>query len=64
MNSPWRCACRRLKIGAVIHGKVGITADAACGLGSFSGTTAALWLNLRRDYDLQVADSARLAAIG
>jgi antitoxin HigA-1 len=52
------------QIGAVIHGKVGITADVAFGLGSFFGTTAELWLNLQRDYDLQVAESAKLAAIG
>jgi antitoxin HigA-1 len=52
------------QIGAVIHGKLAITADAALGLGSFFGTTAELWLNLQRDYDLQVAESAKLAAIG
>jgi addiction module HigA family antidote len=52
------------RIGAVIDGKRGITADAAFGLGSFFGTTAELWLNLQRDYDLQVAESAKLAAIG
>jgi antitoxin HigA-1 len=52
------------QIGAVIHGKLGITADVAFGLGSFFGTTAELWLNLQRDYDLQVAESAKLAAIG
>ena len=52
------------QIGAVIEGKLGIAADAAFGLGSFFGTTADLWLNLQRDYDLQVAESARLGAIG
>ena len=52
------------QIGAVIHGELGITADVAFGLGSFFGTTAELWLNLQRDYDLQVAESAKLAAIG
>jgi antitoxin HigA-1 len=51
------------QIGAVIHGKRGITADAAFGLGSVFGTTAELWLNLQRDYDLQVAETAKLAAI-
>ena len=51
------------QIAAVIHAKLGITADAALGLGSFFGTTAELWLNLQRDYDLQVAESAKLAAI-
>ena len=52
------------QIDAVIHGKLGITADMAFGLGSFFGTTAELWLNLQRDHDLQVAESAKLAAIG
>jgi len=52
------------QIGAVIRGRLGITADAVFGLGSFFGTTAQLWLNLQRDYDLQVAESAKLAAIG
>ena len=52
------------QIDAVIHGKLDITADAAFGLGSFFGTTAELWLNLQRDYDLQVAESAKLAAVG
>ena len=35
--------------------------NAAAELGSFFGTTAELWLNLQRDYDLQVAESAKLA---
>jgi addiction module HigA family antidote len=52
------------QIGAVIHGELGITADVAFGLGSVFDTTAELWLNLQRDYDLQVAESAKLAAIG
>jgi antitoxin HigA-1 len=52
------------QIGAVIDRKRGITADAVFGLGSFFGTTAELWLNLQRDDDLQVAESAKLAAIG
>jgi len=29
----------------------------------FFGTTSELWLNLQRDYDLQVAETAKLAAI-
>jgi antitoxin HigA-1 len=52
------------QIDAVIRGKLGITPDTASGLGSFFDTTAELWLNLQRDYDLQVAESAKLAAIG
>jgi addiction module HigA family antidote len=52
------------EIAAIVHGQAGVTADAAFGLGSFFGTTPELWLNLQRDYDLQVAESAKLAAIG
>jgi addiction module HigA family antidote len=51
------------QIGAVIHGQRSITTDIALGLGSFFGTTEKLWSNLQRDYDLQVAESAKLAAI-
>jgi antitoxin HigA-1 len=51
------------QIDAVIHGALGITAHVAFGLGAFFGTTAELWLNLQRDYDLQVAETAKLAAI-
>jgi antitoxin HigA-1 len=52
------------EIDDIIHGKHGVTADAVRGLGSFFGTTAELWLNLQRDFDLQVAESAKLAALG
>jgi addiction module HigA family antidote len=51
------------QIGAVVYGKLGVTAEAADGLGEFFGTTASLWMNLQRDYDLQVGESAKLAAI-
>jgi addiction module HigA family antidote len=51
------------QIDAVIHGTLGISAHVASGLSSFFGTTAELWLNLQRDYDLQVAETAKLAAI-
>jgi antitoxin HigA-1 len=60
----WAMRLPPTQIGAVIHRKLVITADAAFGLGSIFGTTAELWLNLQRDYDLQVAESAKLAAIG
>ncbi len=51
------------RIGAVIHGQLSITADVARGLGSFFASTANLWLNLQRDYDLQVVESAKLAEV-
>ncbi|GEM_PF-124550 len=51
------------QIEALIHEQMSITKDVAMGLGLFFGSTAKLWLNLQRDYDLQVAESARLAAV-
>ncbi|HJU12351.1 MAG TPA: HigA family addiction module antitoxin [Candidatus Binataceae bacterium] len=51
------------KIRAVIYGELSVTVDVAVGLGTFFDTTADLWMNLQRDYDLQVAESAKLAAI-
>jgi addiction module HigA family antidote len=50
-------------IEAIIHERLSITQDVALALGSFFGSTAKLWLNLQRDYDLQVAESAKLAAL-
>jgi addiction module HigA family antidote len=51
------------RIGAVIDGQRSVTADVARGFGLFFGSTADMWLNLQRDYDLQVAESAKLAAL-
>jgi addiction module HigA family antidote len=51
------------QIDAVIQGKLRITPEVANRLGSFFSTTAELWLNLQRDYDLQIAESAKLAAL-
>ena len=51
------------QIMAIVDGKRSITVDAAFGLGSFLGTTPELWLNLQRDHNMQVAETAKLAAI-
>jgi addiction module HigA family antidote len=51
------------QIGAVMDGHLSITNGVAMGLGLFFGSTPNLWLNLQRDYDLQMAESAKLAAI-
>jgi addiction module HigA family antidote len=51
------------QIYGIVHEQLSITDDVALGLGLFFGSTAKLWLNLQRDYDLQVAESAKLAAI-
>ena len=52
-----------IQIFAIVDGRRAITADAAFGLGAFLGTTMELWLNLLRDTDMQVAETAKLAAI-
>ena len=51
------------EIRAVIYGELNVTADFAAWLGTFFGTTADLWMNLQRDYDLQVAETSKLAAV-
>ena len=51
------------QIIAIVDGRRAITADVAFGLGAFFGTTKELWLNLQRDHELQVAETAKLAAI-
>ena len=40
------------RISHIIRGKRDITADTALRLGRFFGTSAELWINLQRDYDL------------
>lgn len=40
------------RISQIIRGKRDITADTALRLGRFFGTSAELWINLQRDYDL------------
>ncbi|MBF0110159.1 MAG: HigA family addiction module antidote protein [Magnetococcales bacterium] len=42
------------RIGAIIHGQRGITADTAIRLARFFGTTPEFWLNMQTQYDLSV----------
>jgi len=44
------------RIGEIIAGKRGITAETALRLGRYFGTGAAFWLNLQGSYDLAVAE--------
>jgi addiction module HigA family antidote len=48
------------RINEIVHGKRSITADTALRLSRYFGTSAAFWLGLQADYDLEVA-SDRLA---
>ena len=68
--SPYRvakaCGVPRTRIERIAREELGITADTALRLGKFFGTTAGLWLNLQKRYDLEVAERAiakELAAI-
>jgi antitoxin HigA-1 len=43
------------RIGDIIHGRRGITADSALRLSVYFGTTAEFWLNLQTRYELRVS---------
>jgi addiction module HigA family antidote len=43
------------RISEIVNGKRAITADTALRLARCFGTSAELWLNLQRDYDLRIA---------
>jgi addiction module HigA family antidote len=47
------------RLSELIHGKRGVTADAALDLASALGTTAKLWMNLQATYDLDRAMKRR-----
>lgn len=46
------------RIGEIVAGKRGITADTALRLARFFGTEAQSWLNLQTHYDLAVTEAA------
>ena len=46
----------------IIKGRRGITADTALRLARFYGNSPAFWRNLQTDYDLHMADAAKIAA--
>ena len=46
------------RIGGIIKGQRGITADTALRLGRYFGTSAQIWINLQAKYDLEVAEDA------
>ena len=47
------------RIGAILKGERGITADTALRLARYFGTSAQLWMNLQTQYDLEVAEDLR-----
>lgn len=46
------------RIGGIIKGQRGITADAALRLARYFGTSAQVWVNLQDKYDLAAAEDA------
>ena len=48
------------RIHAIVHGERSITAETAILLSRFFGNTAAFWMNLQSQYDLEIAED-RLA---
>lgn len=51
------------RIGDIVAGRRGITADTALRLGLFFKTTPEFWVNLQTRYDLDVAEDEGLAQI-
>jgi antitoxin HigA-1 len=46
------------RITAILKAQRGVTGDTALRLASFFGTTADLWLNLQKTYELRLAEKA------
>ena len=44
------------RITAIIHGTRGITGETALRLSRYFGTSAEMWMNLQKNYELQVAE--------
>ncbi len=47
------------RIGGIIKGRRGITADTALRLARYFGTSAQMWMNLQARYDLEAAEDAQ-----
>ncbi|MBI3933569.1 MAG: HigA family addiction module antidote protein [Acidobacteria bacterium] len=47
------------RIGAILQGERGITADRALRLARYFGTSAAMWMNLQTNYELEIAENLR-----
>jgi addiction module HigA family antidote len=51
------------RIGGIIKGQRGITADTALRLARYFGTSAQMWVNLQAKYDLAAAEDALASRI-
>lgn len=47
------------RVTALVHARVGVSADTAMRLSKFFGGTARFWLNLQTEYDLREAQAER-----
>ncbi|MGO8944709.1 MAG: HigA family addiction module antitoxin [Syntrophobacteraceae bacterium] len=58
--SPYRLAkgtgLTQTRIGQILHGKRGITAETALRLARFFGNSPEVWLGMQAQYDLRVAE--------
>jgi addiction module HigA family antidote len=53
----------RTRVERVVREETPVTADTALRLGRYFGTTAAFWMNMQAQYDLEVAKDALAAEI-
>lgn len=51
------------RIAEIAHERRGITTDTALRLGCYFGTTPHFWMNLQRDYELELAEDELLEEI-
>ena len=51
------------RIAEIVHGARSVTADTALRLARYFNTSPQFWLNLQRDYDLQIAEDAKMGEI-
>ncbi|MEQ1885869.1 MAG: HigA family addiction module antitoxin [Bryobacteraceae bacterium] len=51
------------RMGEIVHGRRGITADTALRLARYFNTTPNFWLNLQSSYDLAIAAEAKAKEI-
>jgi addiction module HigA family antidote len=51
------------RIGDIIHGRRGITADTALRLARYFGTSAEFWMNLQGLYDLRTTEEEKATEI-
>ena len=48
------------RIGGIVKGQRGITADTALRLSRYFGTSAQMWMNLQAKYELEIAEDTLL----